>query len=185
MAINKIYLDMDGVLTDFNKTVCKQFNLPYPPKEYSFFEPIRKQVDDFCNADFWEHLEWMLDGKEILQLVEYHFPLAEIYLLTCPMFNLGSWTGKYLWVKRELPNYTKRLIITPVPKEILADKSTLLIDDCDEKVQRFWDKGYAAILVPRFWNSLCQVKNSVQQVKACLEFITNNDHEQLNGEQSQ
>jgi len=169
--INKVFLDMDGVLVDFNKKVCTIFNLPYPPKKYDFFEEIRKKVNTICTDVFWELLDWMPDGKEILKLVETFYSKKQIYLLSCPMPNSDSWTGKRLWVERNMPDYEDRLIITPASKEIFAQHDILLIDDKDLNVLNFRANGGKAILVARPWNTLRKVKDPVKQLKACLEYF--------------
>ena len=177
--IEKVFLDMDGVLTNFNKPICKEFNLPYPPTEYEFFEDIRQDVNDFCDIGFWEYLDWMPNGKEILELVESFFPQSKIYLITRPMDNPGCWTGKYLWVKKRIPRYVNHLIVTKVSKSVLANKNTLLIDDNDKNVDTFIGKS---ILVPRPWNRLRGVsKKAIKNVEASLEYIVNQEHEELNG----
>jgi len=162
--IKTVYLDMDEVITDFNAGVCRQINLPYPPKTYDFFEDVRLQVNDFCTTEFWANLDWTPDGHDILRLVTSTFKPEQIYLLTIPMPNPGSYTGKALWVQRHLPEYSKRLIVTPAPKSLFARPDTLLIDDKDENVEGFVKAGGNAILVPRPWNELHGWANETYQV---------------------
>jgi len=169
--INKVFLDMDGVLVDFNRRVCEIFNFPYPPKKYDFFEEIREKVNTICTAAFWELLDWKPDGKEILKTIEDFYFNEEIYLLTCPMPNPDSWTGKRLWVERNMPDYKNRLIVTPASKEIFAYHDILLIDDKDSNVLDFRAAGGEAILIARPWNTLRKIKNPVKQLRACLEYF--------------
>jgi len=89
------------------------------------------------------------------------------------MPNPESYTGKALWVQKHLPEYSKRLIVTPVPKSEFAHRDILLIDDKDENVEGFVKAGGNAILVPRPWNELHGwagetyqvVKNSLENFK--------------------
>jgi len=170
-----VFLDLDGVLANFDKAACPILNVSYPPSDWHWDKGILdgfRKVDEKCNIDFWINLDWMLDGKEILQVVESYFEPKNIYLLTAPMLNPGSGTGKMLWVKNHLPQYYEQLIITRAPKHLLAKPDTLLIDDKDENVEGFWDAGGKAILVPRHWNRFYAVANSaVKSIKTDFEAI--------------
>lgn len=170
--IKTIFLDMDGVITDFNKAVCDEFNLPYPPRIYHFFPEIRPEVDDFCTIEFWQNLEWMHDGRDVLRAIMGTLGLEKIYFLSGMMPNVESGTGKMMWIRDNLPLYSNRVIFhgLKVPKSFLARPDTLLIDDKDENVEEFVAAGGQGILVPRPWNK--EHKNadrSSQYVKECLE----------------
>lgn len=156
--INTVYLDIDGVLADFTQGVFRAVG-----RKYDYNDPVLKnwmwygdigfdlpQIDSLCNINFWAGLPWMHDGKEILQLVERAF--NNIYLLTTPMPNPGSYTGKMLWIERHLPKYINRTIITQIPKQHFANVTSLLIDDRYENCYQFQNAGGLAILVPRPWN---------------------------------
>ena len=151
----KVFLDMDGVLVDVFTGINEIFNIPKPPHKYHWFEDYnvsREQMNKACDTEFFTNLNWMSDGKEILSIVLDRFPQNQIYLATKPMPNPGSWTGKFLWIKNQLPLFMKQLIITPAPKSLLAGPDTLLIDDVNENVEEFRIAGGQAILVPRPWN---------------------------------
>ena len=152
--IKTVFLDMDQVLTDFNKAICEKFGLPYPPQIYDFFESIRSEVNDICTIDFWVYLEWMQDGHEILREVIKKF--NTVYILTSTMPNPESFTGKIIWMHKHLPAYSNYTIPIPfgVPKSLFARPNTLLIDDRDKTIEEFRDAKGNAILVPRPWNKL-------------------------------
>ncbi len=160
--IKTVYLDMDGVITDFVGGVCRAFNKsnPYPAltRDYTFWnawpEVSTKDVDAICNQEFWHNLEWVHDGRDILRAIMGTLGLEKVYLLTQPMPNLESASGKMMWVNNNLPIYLKRTIITTmdVPKSLLAKPDTLLIDDKDENVKEFVKAGGYGILINRPWN---------------------------------
>ena len=161
---------MDQVLTNFNKAVCERFDLPYPPKIYNFFEPIRSAVNDICTIDFWTELEWMPDGRDILKAVTEKFNI--IYILTSTMPNPESFTGKMMWMHKHLPAYSNYTIPIPfgVPKSLFAGPDTLLIDDRDKNIDEFREAGGQGILVPRPWNrDYGMARYTVEVVKECLE----------------
>ena len=176
--IETVYLDMDGVITDFVGEVNERMGIPRDtiPSKWAWVEDFGftlDQVNDWCTIDFWANLGWMPDGRDILRLVTSTFKPEQIYLLTAPMSNPGSYTGKALWVQKHLPEYSKRLIVTPAPKSLFARPDTLLIDDKDGNVEGFINAGGNAILVPRSWNELHGwagdtyqvVKNSLENFK--------------------
>ena len=158
--INTIFLDVDGVLADFRKGIHGAFDKPY---DYSTLSPKWKFWDDWpdvtfemvnnvCTTSFWQNLEWMHNGRDILRAVLEKFHAEQIYLLTTPMPNLESASGKMMWINDNLPVYLKHTIITQAPKHLLARSDTLLIDDKNENVDGFREAGGKALLVPRPWN---------------------------------
>ena len=163
----KVFLDMDGVLTDFRRSVCEIFGRDDPSNFWLFWKNWEgvssNDVDAVCNVDFWANLHWTSDGLDIFKAVFEKFP-NDIYLLTTPMPNIESYTGKALWVDKCIPVWNNRLIITQAPKSLLAGSDTLLIDDKDENIEEFVAAGGQGILVPRPWNELHDWANETLQV---------------------
>lgn len=167
--IRTVFLDMDGVLVNFVKGVCNALGKSYShscsgwPIDYTFWnewpDVTFGMVNAACNTKFWSQLEWMEDGHDILRAVVNRFDPEQIYLVTQPMPNVESATGKWLWVKRNLPEYYSQMITTPagVPKALLAKPDTLLIDDKDENIEDFRAAGGHAILIARPWNKLYMI----------------------------
>ncbi len=165
--IETVFLDIDGVLADFRKGIHlafdKVYDYPLLTPKWKFWDDWpdvnSKMVNTICTSDFWTNLEWMYDGHDILREVIKYFNPEQIYLLTTPMPNIESATGKWMWVKDNIPEYYKRTIITQAPKGLFAKPGTLLIDDKDENVEEFIAGGGDAILVPRPWNKLHKDKD--------------------------
>jgi len=174
------FLDVDGVLVDFNKSATAIIGAKNPPVKYYWqadYPNGYEHVNNGCSVDFWLNLEWMCDGKEILKLVESFFG-DNVFLLTCPMSNPGSWTGKYLWVEKHLPQYKEKIIITSASKSVFTlnmgkvawpSVSVMLIDDKEENKDDFVSAGGDAILVPRPWNRLSQFQTVVYLEKELIK----------------
>lgn len=151
-----IFLDMDGTIVDWNKGMCKAHKVPL---RYEWLSPGSLGITAArfwkpCNHEkFWRELEWMPDGLEILSIAE---KAGTVYLVTSPTLSSQSYSGKILWVERNLPEYKRRAILCP-PKELLAGNG-ILVDDVDKNVDHFRVKG-TAILVPRPWNSRATCEN--------------------------
>jgi len=157
----KVFLDMDGVLVDFRRGIFDAFNKPCPyeaaSRLWTFWEewspkPTFEMIDTVCTSKFWRNLRFMHDGLDIFDTVSDKFPDKDIYLLTTPMPNKGSWPGKVEWVQRYFSTFRKRLIITQASKSLFAGPDTLLIDDKDENIEEFIAVGGRGLLVPRPWN---------------------------------
>lgn len=170
-GIEIVYLDMDGVLVDFVSGLHRALGLdysyldyPYKPNKWDIFGDIIKranlepsyfyEINNLCTTDFWKNLGWMHDGLEVFELVLKKFDLDQIYLLTDPMPNVESATGKWMWVKENIPELYKKTIITQAPKSLFAKSNVLLIDDKNESVEGFKKAGGKACLLPRYWNRL-------------------------------
>lgn len=163
IKIRTVFLDMDGVVADFQQGVYRAFNQPYDyaklPRAYDFWTTwdkvvTRREVNAACDTDFWANLPWTHDGHEILDVVLRKFDVNQIYLLTVPMPNILSPTGKWMWIAKNIPKLYNRTLIGPTPKSLLARPDTLLIDDHDKYVEGFKAAGGHAIRVPRPWNCM-------------------------------
>jgi len=168
------YLDVDGVIANFNKPATAVIGAEYPPKKWHWYEDYPngfERINEACTVDFWANLEWMPDGHDILREVWRKIqPQDEYYLLSTPMPNPGSWTGKALWVEKNIPEW--KLIVTNAPKRLLASPESVLIDDKDENVCEFVKAGGNGIIVPRSWNSWRdKADKTVQIVKDQLESL--------------
>jgi len=172
--IKTVFLDVDGVLADFNKLICEKIGAEYPPTKWFYNEGFCSfdEMDKLCDFDFWVNVSWMPDGNEILKLIRSKFSLRNIYLLTTPMPNVQSPSGRWAWIKKYLPDFYWQTILCPAPKKLLAKPNTLLIDDKTKNVDEFRQAGGQTILVPRPWNSLHLLADkSVEIVKQQLAEI--------------
>jgi len=136
----KIYVDMDGVLADFDKgyedltgITTKEADKKGPE---SFWEPISK-----AGAKFWITLKWMPDGKQLWDYVKKYNP----ELLSAPSREESSRMGKRVWVKRELPG-TKLILKSADRKQELASPNSILIDDREKNIEQWRKAGGIGIL---------------------------------------
>ena len=97
----KIYSDMDGVLTDFDKSFEK-YSKGIPPREYEkkfgkdgFWELI----DGKGKVGFWVGMPWMEDGKDYWNYIKDY----DVELLSSPSRSETSRLGKRLWVRNNMP----------------------------------------------------------------------------------
>lgn len=114
-----LYVDMDGVLSDFIGE--------YKARAKDDFESHDKnwQKINKWGEDFWSEMRWMPDGKKLWHQLEKYQP---IILTSCGREpSIGCESGKKKWVKKNLgPNYK---IILRYDKEFYAKSNAILIDD--------------------------------------------------------
>ena len=146
-----IYCDLDGVLVDFDKGYKELTGKS--PKEAGdgpeFWEPIHK-----AGAAFWIKLKWMPDGKELWNYVEQYNPI----ILSAPSQEESSRIGKRVWRKNTLPD--TKMILTPARfKQKYSEENNILIDDREDNIQQWKDKGGIGILHTSTENTIKQLKD--------------------------
>lgn len=112
-----VYVDMDGVLADFESGLSKQ------GKDVQ--EKYKKHPDEI--PGLFAVMDPMPDAVESIYMLSKEF---DIYVLTtAPWWNPSAWSDKLLWIKRYFGEvFYKKLIITH-HKEL--NTGDYLIDDRD------------------------------------------------------
>lgn len=151
-----IYLDMDGVLTDFRTHFenCFGINLDKDKKDYPG-ELIFSEIAKYPH--WWDSIPWMPGGKE---LVEAAMDISDnVELLTTPAFEKDVPTcrqDKLSWVKRELGDLP---VIFSYNKENFAKKNAILIDDKPDNIKEFVSAGGIGILYKNHRQAIRELRN--------------------------
>ena len=150
-----LYVDMDGVLTDFEKRFGNFTDLS--PGEYKeqygegkFWELIDKKV----GVKFWVGMPWMPGGKELWSFVKHLKPK----ILSTPSWDDSSKLGKRLWIKNNIPG-VKSHLVPRSHKQKFANENSILIDDYKINIDEWRSKGGIGILHKDVFSTIKQLKD--------------------------
>lgn len=155
-GVNKIFLDLDGVIRDWIGGVFRLFGCEsIPITEWGDLEKYICNSHKISNYEFWTRLHYRF--WETLEPYPYMFevlnllPMKKVCILTSP--SLTSAGGTQAWIQQHLPYLfiNKQYLIGPA-KEFCACSTSLLIDDSEDHINNFIRKGGSGILFPQPWN---------------------------------
>ena len=150
----KIYCDMDGVLTDFNKRFGELS--AWSPEKFTekngkdeFWELI-----DGRGVGFWVGMEWMEDGKTLWEFLQNY---KDVELLSAPSRSEHSRLGKRLWVRNHKLGVKLNLAYSK-DKQKYAAPNHVLIDDKKSNIKDWESKGGIGILHMSTKNTIACLK---------------------------
>lgn len=152
----RIFVDMDGVLVNTVPSMCEAHNKPYPYPDFNGSFHL-EDLWDISLEEFYKPLDYNFWANlppydNYLDLIKACENKGDVYILSSPgTFGKGVYDGKRDWIKKYLPEYTRKLILTQ-SKEACATSNSLLIDDYEKNINAFNKAGGNTILVPRPWN---------------------------------
>lgn len=132
----KLYVDMDGCLSDFEKQVKKLGPVPTQGLADDATEEQKQAMYDAIEAkgeSFWADMDWAENGKKLWNAVKSYQPV----LLSSPGKFMYAPAGKIKWVNRNLPGIT---LFLEEDKWLFVEPNAILIDDNENNV-RDWDEA--------------------------------------------
>jgi 5'(3')-deoxyribonucleotidase len=161
----EIYLDLDGVCVDFIRGAISAHGLDaeqvltdWAQNHRGEFLPYR--VLDMEMDPFWNHLASLGEAFWI-QLEPYPWfdelfrqlnDLGHVVFCTSTTRSPACVSGKLHWLQNRFGVEFQDYILTP-HKDRLAHPNAYLIDDYDQNVDRFSERGGIGVLFPQIWNS--------------------------------
>lgn len=149
----KIYVDMDQVLTDFNKRAADLLGRKFGPGDDLSKEDWKAITE--AGKDFWSEMEWLDDGKRLWDQIKKYDPT----ILSAPSQSKTSVEGKKAWLKREIPGYD---YIIDADKEKYAKDNAILIDDRKKNTDKWEAAGGKSILHKSYSDTMEKLKNMIQ-----------------------
>lgn len=142
-----LYLDMDGVLCDFNKRYAELFG------QSAADSRERKEFTDhwtqFVEGDNFAKLDWWPGAQELLEFID-SIPNINIEILSSSgghKYHREVSEQKERWLREH--NITYKRNITPGSRlkgGYARGADTILVDDTDYVIETFIDKGGIGIL---------------------------------------
>jgi len=174
----KIYVDLDGVIADFDsrykhftgltpKEMDAQLITQYGDKKAKdiFWTKI-----DPIGPKFWSEMDFMSDAQELLDFLK---PYSFKFLLS-PSRSKTSEEGKKQFVQKHFPNIELILRIASKKQEF-SEPNAILIDDRDSNIEQWRAKGGIGILHKSASNTIKQLeklgfKKPVDEIQIKLSY---------------
>lgn len=137
----KIYLDMDGVLVDFDRQFKELTGMEPRAFEGKHGKKIFWEAVDTEGVGFWRGMKWMPGGEALYNRASQF----NHELLSSPSRSETSKIGKRLWRKDKTPN-TKLTLSQSYLKKNYAGPLNILIDDRESNIKQWKDAGGIGIL---------------------------------------
>lgn len=146
----KLFLDMDGVLTDFT-AACEKIGgnmmFWYSTDRELFWKKITS-----AGIEFWSEMSWMPGGQELHGFLRSS-GLCPTILSALPgperkKALINAREGKIKWIRKELgPSYAEAAILCYRPEKALQSGfARVLIDDNSENIREWEEAGGIGIL---------------------------------------
>lgn len=143
--IEKIYLDMDGVVADFHRRYVEVFGkTPSEARDQKEFHPHWKE---FVVTGQFATLDWWHDGQKFLDYIK---------TLDVEVEMLSSSGGtkyhdlvveqKLHWLKEKGIHYKANIVAGRRKKKEYAKPTTILVDDTEDVIDDFNEAGGIGIL---------------------------------------
>lgn len=162
-----LYLDMDGVLVNFDGGFVKIAN-GMTLKQYAdvYGDPASREKFLKAGVDWWANLDWIQGGKEIWDTANRLFSNVQILSSagsTDPIKSEMVIQGKREWLSKHLPSLPKEsihIVLGKHRKQEYASKDTILVDDVPATIKEWIAKGGFGIL-----HSHKSYKKSIEQME--------------------
>mgnify|MGYP003339985480 FL=1 len=143
--IEKIYLDMDGVLCFFEKRWEELYD--ETPRESRDRKEFTENWDHFCTTGQFETLEWFPGGQELLKFIRKYD--VEVEMLTSSggkKYHDLVAEQKKIWLKKHGIAYKPNVVPGRKHKADYAKPNVILIDDTEDIIEAFNKAGGIGIL---------------------------------------
>lgn len=176
----RIFLDLDGVITDLIKSIMIKYNIKKWPKgNYgiaSILNISEQALWRSLTVDFWANLDFTSEGRDLL----FNLAAYDTFFVTTPVpvsksihGSIQSIVGKYLWLNKYARSWmTQEKVIFTLRKKLLAKENHVLIDDNNRNCRMFTKAGGHSILFPQIWNNNINfIDNKLDYVMSEIERI--------------
>lgn len=165
--IEKIYLDMDGVLADFHKRYVELFGkTPSDARDKKEFNPHWKY---FVQTEQFKTLDWWHDGIAFFSGIVFlkHTYNIEVEILSSSggkKYHDKVKEQKLFWLKERDIHYKANIVSGRKEKKHYATSSkVILVDDTEDVIDEFNAAGGIGILHKDAFETLNRIKSLVDE----------------------
>jgi len=180
MIPTRIFLDLDDVCNTFTTYALMSVGCQIDAMSFDGLDPLwgrdivtsanaLHRTRSFTTKSFWSSIGrsvWATvpesaEFASLLRWCEECVGTNNVCILSCPTLDPDCLAGKLEWIHAHFPKRFHRQYLIGPRKYFCARPDALLIDDSEENVDKFLEWGGQAILVPRPWNSLFRIRNTL------------------------
>lgn len=144
-TITKIYLDMDGVIADFNKRFKERFKIE--PKDAQTYKEFDSFFIKFIAEQDFATLDLMPEAMELIEFLRSLSIPTEILSSTSSEKKDGDIRPQKLeWLKKHNIEFTPILVPGKRFKKDYSNANSLLIDDTPANIDQWRREGGIGIL---------------------------------------
>lgn len=166
--ISRIFLDIDDVLNTFTIDAlwclgCGRHTYSELPitDGYPLFIATELFGQSYGFQEMWDAIPrnlWANSKKStqcdwLLETSAQYVGRENVFLATSVTKDPDCLAGKLEWIVNYLPNWIHRQYFMTPRKWLLAQPETLLIDDCEQNIEKFVAGGGNGIVFPQPWNT--------------------------------
>lgn len=159
-----IYLDMDGVLCDFDKRYFHLFNeTPHETRDKKNFNPNWKE---FVLGGNFATLDWFPGAKELLKFIAT-IPNVDVEILSSSggeRFQSTVTVQKLKWLEDHGVKYKANIVPGRKLKKNYAHEHAILIDDTPDVVEDFNHAGGNGILHKSAEDTIPKLKKILEKL---------------------
>lgn len=152
----KIYVDMDGVLTDWEKQFLKYTGMSIQQYNDIHGETTSHNFVHKHSPDFYSTLDWMKDGKVLHNFIK-HLPTS----ILSHASEVEGESGKLKWIERNGISFKPIFVKHKEDKSNYATPDSILIDDKPENVDGFTKAGGIGIVHTNATDTINKLKEII------------------------
>ena len=155
--ISCIYLDMDGVIANFEKRYKELFNI-YPAEARNNKE-FDTYFDKFVADGNFATLEMMPDAMQLIMALRNALPPTQILSSTASQKRYDAISKQKIeWLEKHDIDFQRNFVPGKQHKKKYARSDTLIIDDTESIINDWREAGGLAILHRNIPDTLAQLK---------------------------
>jgi hypothetical protein len=142
----KIYLDLDGVICNFEKKFVQYYG-PLATAKRDAKEWNKDWEDFIIHKKGFEQLEWFPGGQDLLKyLVSTKMPIEILSSSGGEKFHGEVTAQKIHWLRKHGIQYKANIVPGRKKKAAYANDAAILIDDTEDNIHEFNQAGGVGIL---------------------------------------